>query len=64
LKIGHVPGAAIGLNPGINDDAYEKARKLNASLPILSSETYPGWLTRWGEKWAGKSIDNAVNEIR
>ena len=33
-------------------------------MPGLSSETYPGWLTHWGEKdFAGKSIKDACAEI-
>ena len=25
---------------------------MNPGVPVFSSETYPGWLTHWGEKWA------------
>ena len=38
--------------------------KFANDLPGLSSETYPGWLTHWGEKeFAGKSVTDACNEI-
>ena len=32
-------------------------------VPGLSSETYSGWLTHWGEKFATKDVDTVVGEL-
>ena len=42
IKVGHVPGAAIGLNPGTNKYLYDAAHLLENDVPVMSSETYPG----------------------
>lgn len=52
LEAGSVPGAAIGLDSGTKDEDFENASKQNPNVPSFSSETYPGWLTHWKEKWA------------
>jgi beta-galactosidase len=52
LDAGTIEGAAIGLNPGGNENDFNVARKFNPNVPVFSCETYPGWLTHWGEKWA------------
>ena len=51
LEAGSVDGAAIGLDSGISDADFEQAFKQNPNVPAFSSETYPGWLTHWKEKW-------------
>jgi beta-galactosidase len=51
LEAGSVDGAAIGLDSGISDADFEQASKQNPNVPAFSSETYPGWLTHWKEKW-------------
>jgi beta-galactosidase len=51
LEAGSVDGAAIGLDSGISDADFEQANKQNPNVPSFSSETYPGWLTHWKEKW-------------
>ncbi|KAL4467285.1 hypothetical protein ABPG72_016879 [Tetrahymena utriculariae] len=33
------------------------------SMPVFSSETYPGWLTQWGQNWAGRDTQSTVNEF-
>lgn len=33
------------------------------NLPILSSETYSGWLTHWSENWQGKDINTVLQEL-
>ena len=33
-------------------------------VPVFSSETYPGWLTHWGEPWARPPLDNLLKEVR
>ena len=50
LEAGNIDGAAIGLDPGANEEDFEQAKKRNPNVPSFSSETYPGWLTHWGEK--------------
>ncbi len=52
LDAGNIPGAAIGLDPGGNEKDFSVAKQMNPDVPSFSSETYPGWLTHWGEEWA------------
>ena len=52
LDAGSIEGAAIGLDSGTSDKDFEEAKKKNPKVPAFSSETYPGWLTHWSEKWA------------
>lgn len=51
LEAGAVEGAAIGLDSGTSDADFEQAAKQNPNVPAFSSETYPGWLTHWKEKY-------------
>jgi len=51
LEAGSVAGAAIGLDSGTSDADFEQAAKQNPDVPAFSSETYPGWLTHWKEKY-------------
>ncbi len=64
LEAGSLPGAAVGLDPGESNDAYAVARKMNPGVPVFSSETYPGWLTHWGEKWARVGTDGIVGAVK
>jgi len=64
LEAGSLPGAAVGLDPGQNDAQFELARRMNPGVPVFSSETYPGWLTHWGEKWARPNIDELLGEVK
>lgn len=64
LEAGSVPGAAIGLDSGGSDDAFAAATRQNPDVPSFSSESYPGWLTHWGEKWARPGIKGIVNEVK
>ncbi len=52
LEAGNIDGAAIGLDSGSNERAFQQAALRNPKVPAFSSETYPGWLTHWGEPWA------------
>ena len=63
LDAGHLKGAAIGLDPGVSDNDFAEAEKHDATVPVFSSETYPGWLTHWGEKWQKPSVDNLLKDI-
>lgn len=63
LEAGTVPGAAVGLDSGTDDKQWALARSINPGVPIFSSETYPGWLTHWGEPWASPSIRDLVTEV-
>ena len=63
LEAGHLPGAAIGLDSGSNEKHWELARSIAPGLPIFSSETYPGWLTHWGEKWARPGVPGLLKEV-
>lgn len=51
----------IGLDPGQNDNAWRVANKYNPGVPVFSSETYPGWLRRWGEgNWKPTNLSNSI----
>jgi beta-galactosidase len=64
LEAGSIDGAAIGLDPGSDEAAFEQARKRNPKVPAFSSETYPGWLTHWGETWARPSTPDLLREVK
>lgn len=51
LEAGHIKGTAIGLDSGGSDEDFAQAKKADPDVPSFSSETYPGWLTHWFEKW-------------
>lgn len=63
LDAGHIAGAAIGLDSGGNEGDFEQAKKHDATVPSFSSETYPGWLTHWGEKFARPDSNDLKNEM-
>jgi len=64
LEAGNIDGAAIGLDSGSNEKDFEQAAKRNPNVPAFSSETYPGWLTHWGEKWARPDTTDLLREVR
>ena len=64
LEAGTLPGCAVGLDSGSKPDHFELANKINPGVPVFSSETYPGWLTHWGEKWARPDTAVLLKEIR
>lgn len=63
LEAGNVDGAAIGLDSGSSDNDFSQAKKRNPNVPSFSSETYPGWLTHWGEKWARPDTNDLKKEV-
>ncbi len=63
LDAGTIDGAAIGLDPGSDSAAFAQALKHNPNVPSFSSESYPGWLTHWGEKWARPDTNALRKEI-
>lgn len=64
LIAGTIPGCAVGLDPGTTQQDFDLAAKINPGVPVFSSETYPGWLTHWGEKWAKTDSSEILKEIR
>jgi beta-galactosidase len=64
LEAGSLPGAAVGLDSGSEEKHWQLARSIVPGVPVFSSETYPGWLTHWGEKWAAPGLDDLVKEVR
>lgn len=64
LEAGSVPGAAIGLDSGSSEGDFAAAKKQNPDVPSFSSESYPGWLTHWGEKWARPDKAGIVKEVK
>ena len=63
LEAGSLPGAAVGLDSGSSEKHWDLARQIVPGVPIFSSETYPGWLTHWGETWAAPSLPNLMKEV-
>lgn len=63
LEAGSLPGAAVGLDSGSDEKHWTLARQMNPGVPVFSSETYPGWLTHWGEKWQRPGIPGLVKEV-
>ena len=63
LEAGHVEGAAVGLDSGSDEKHWELARSIAPGLPVFSAETYPGWLTHWGEKWAKPPVADFLKEV-
>ena len=63
LEAGGVNGAAIGLDSGGNDGDFAVAAKHNPNVPVFSSETYPGWLTHWKEKWQKPDTNDLKKDI-
>ena len=63
LEAGSLEGAAVGLDSGSSEGDFELARKLRPGVPVFSSETYPGWLTHWGETWARPSVPDLLKEV-
>lgn len=64
LEAGNINDAAIGLDSGYSQADFDLAKKYNPNVPVFSSETYPGWLTHWGEKWAEPDTTEVMREIR
>ncbi len=64
LDAGNIDGAAIGLDSGSSEADFEEAKKRNPNVPSFSSETYPGWLTHWGEKWARPDTADLLKEVK
>lgn len=64
LEAGSLPGCAVGLDSGSQPSHFELAEKMNPGVPVFSSETYPGWLTHWGEEWARPDTTGLLTEIK
>ncbi len=63
LEAGHIKGTAIGLDSGSSDDDFAKATKSDPDVPAFSNETYPGWLTHWGEQWQRPDTNDLKKEL-
>jgi beta-galactosidase len=64
LEAGSLPGSATGLDPGNSLAQFELANKINPGVPVFSSETYPGTLTHWGEKWAKPDTAKLLKDVK
>jgi len=64
LEAGSLPGCAVGLDSGSSEKDFDLARKMNPGVPVFSSETYPGWLTHWGEDWARPDTADLLREVK
>jgi len=63
LDAGTIDGGAIGLDSGGNQGDFITAQKHNPNVPLFSGETYPGWLTHWGESWAKPDTVGLKKEV-
>lgn len=63
LDAGTITGAALGLDSGSDSAAFAQATRHNPNVPSFSSESYPGWLTHWGEKWARPDTNSLRREM-
>ena len=64
LEAGTLQGSAVGLDSGSSLADFELASKMNPGVPVFSSETYPGWLTHWGEEWSKPDTSVLMKEVR
>jgi beta-galactosidase len=64
LEAGTLPGCAVGLDSGSSEADFDFAKKMNPGVPVFSSETYPGWLTHWGENWARPDTAELLREVK
>ena len=64
LEAGSLPGSAVGLDSGKTLADFALANKINPGVPVFSSETYPGWLTHWGEEWAKPDTSELLKEVK
>ncbi len=64
LEAGTLPGCAVGLDSGTSPADFSLARRINPGVPVFSSETYPGWLTHWGESWARPGTEELLKEVK
>jgi beta-galactosidase len=64
LEAGSLPGCAVGLDSGSELSHWTLARRMNPNVPVFSSETYPGWLTHWGEPWARVETASICKEVK
>jgi beta-galactosidase len=64
LEAGSLPGSATGLDPAASQADFDLAAKMNPGVPVFSSETYPGWLTHWGEEWVKPDTARLLREVK
>lgn len=64
LESGSVEGCAIGLDSGNGPGDFEQAFKQDSTVPSFSAETYPGWLTHWGEEWQRPDTAGLMTSLR
>lgn len=64
LEAGSLKGCASGLDSGSDQGCFDIAYQMNPGVPVFSSESYPGWLTHWGEKWAHPDSADILKEVK
>jgi beta-galactosidase GanA len=63
MEAGSLDSCAIGLDSGDGDADFDQAARRNPNVPAFSSETYPGWLTHWKEKWQHPDTADLLKEV-
>jgi beta-galactosidase len=64
LEAGALSGCAVGLDSGFDQKCFDLAARAASGVPVFSGESYPGWLTHWGEKWAQPDTATILKEIK
>ncbi len=64
LEAGSLEGSAVGLDPGSSQADFDLGAKMNPGVPVFSSETYPGWLTHWGEEWIRPDTTQLLKDVK
>ena len=64
LEAGTVSGCAVGLDSGSDQSCFNIAAANTSEVPIFSGESYPGWLTHWGEKWVRPDTQGILKEVK
>jgi beta-galactosidase len=64
LEAGSLDGCAVGLDSGTGDADWETAYRHHPDVPVFSSESYPGWLTHWKEKWQRPDTAAILGELK
>ncbi|MGC3978609.1 MAG: beta-galactosidase [Paludibacteraceae bacterium] len=64
LEAGTLPGCAVGLDSGSDQGDFDLAAKQVPGVPVFSGETYPGWLTHWGEEWARPDTASLLKSVK
>lgn len=64
LEAGTLPGCTVGLDSGSNQVDFNLVYSISPNVPVFSGESYPGWLTHWGEPFARPGTKGILKEVK